>query len=181
MPKCFRPLQILLLLCAAASGAASASTASDGTSPGPHSATRGEYTIHYRALRTSQLPRSMAEAHDLPFGTDAILLTVAVSREGQTVPADIEARATNLARQIREIPMRPMRANERVSYAGVLDLDAGATLDFELDIAVEGRDAPIEIAFRERFTESVPGRPAREADAAPPALSDDALEPTLGD
>jgi hypothetical protein len=111
----------------------------------------GEYTVFYSAVRSDSLPDEMARRHGLPARADAVLLNIAVRREGMNVPARVEARATNLAQQVRMIDMNRSEANDYVSYLGVVDIADQEVLDFHVEIQPEGAAEAFTLEFRGEF------------------------------
>jgi hypothetical protein len=116
----------------------------------------GEYTVYYTAVKTDALPESMLRKYRLPPPrADAVLLNVAVQLGGKNVPADVEARVTNLADETHRIRMRATEANNMFAYLGVVHLDAPGVLTFELEIRPRGAEMPLRVAFQRSF-EPVP-------------------------
>jgi hypothetical protein len=122
-----------------------------GAAQSPFESQIGDYTVIYSAVPSDTLPEEMARRYGLPQRSDAVLLNVTVQREGMNVPARIEARATNLALQQREIEMLESVANDLVSYVGVVEIAEREVLDFELDILPEGAEQPLRFEFRQNF------------------------------
>jgi hypothetical protein len=122
-----------------------------GAAQSPFESRIGDYTLLYSAVPSDTLPEEMARRYGLPQRSDAVLLNVTVQREGMNIRARIEARATNLALQQREIEMLESVANDLVSYVGVVEIADREVLDFELDILPEGAERPLRIEFRQNF------------------------------
>lgn len=116
----------------------------------------GEYTILSSTTRSDALPAETAERHNLPQSDEAAILNVTVQREGRNVEADVNVRVTNLAQQIRDIEMRETRANDRVSYLGIIDLAPRETLTIDLEILPAGETEPIRLSYQRSFMPSVP-------------------------
>lgn len=110
-----------------------------------------DYTVVYSAVRADTIPEEVARRHALPSTSNAALLNVTVQRDGANVEAVIDARATNLARQTRDIEMRETVANELVSYLGVVEIADREVLDFVIDVMPEGARQSYRIEFRETF------------------------------
>ena len=130
-------------------------------SGGPYRAEIGEYTLIYSAVRSDALPAEMARRHGLPERANAVLVNVTVQRDGDNIPAQISAAATNLAQQRREIDIEESVANGFVSYIGVVDIANREVLDFEIQVLPEGASSPLEISFREEFLPQPRTPPAR--------------------
>jgi hypothetical protein len=118
----------------------------------PSQARFGDYTIYYSAVRASALPESMLRKYSLPPPSeDAILLNVAVQLAGTNVPAEIEARVTNLAEETHSVEMHPTEANAMVSYLGVVEISAPGVLTFDLEIRPRASLRPFHVEFRRSF------------------------------
>ncbi|MBN1237569.1 MAG: DUF4426 domain-containing protein [Gammaproteobacteria bacterium] len=147
---------------AAAQELASASR-SEGASP--HREIFGEYTLLYGAVPSATLPEEVRRRHDIPLGTDTVLLNVTVQRGGENVRAQIDATATNLAGQSRDVEMNETVANGLVSYVGIVDVAEQEVLDFELEVLPEGAAEPFGVEFREEFVPTARGGVEAESDA----------------
>lgn len=120
----------------------------------------GEYTLVYSAVRSDAVPEAVARRHGLPADSESVLLNVTVQHRGENIPASIDARAVNLAEQVRAIEMHETVANDLVSYLGVVEIADREVLDFQLEILPQGADQAITLEFREEF---VPIPEARDA------------------
>lgn len=125
---------------------AGASAQEDGT---PYRERFGEYTLVYSVVRSDALVEAVARRHGLPTTPGALLLNVTVQHQGDNVPASIEARAVNLARQVRYIEMHETEANDLVSYIGIVEVADQEVLDFHLEVLPRGAEEPFRFAFRE--------------------------------
>jgi hypothetical protein len=112
----------------------------------------GEYTVYYTAVKTSALPESMLQKYRLPPpSVDAVLLNVAVQLAGKNVPADVDARVTNLADETHPIKMQETEANHMLAYLGIVRLDAPGVLTFDLEIRPRAAEMPLRVEFRRSF------------------------------
>lgn len=129
---------------------------------GPYRRQLDDYTVIYSVVRSDTLPEETARRHRLPANTNAALLNVTVQRDGMNVEAAIDASATNLARQRREIDMHETVANNLVSYVGVVEIADREVLDFIVDLRPEGAEQSYRIEFRETFLPNPVPDPARQ-------------------
>lgn len=113
------------------------------------------YVVRWNTTVTGFLPRQAVETHGLrPSGRG--VLNVVVLREAaagappETVAADVSARVRNLRGQIQRLDMRPIEANDRISYLGTFEVDDRDQLRFELQVHPPG-GATLPIAFERRF------------------------------
>lgn len=111
----------------------------------------GPYVLQSSATRSDVLPRESAAAHGLPWSSNAVILNLSVRRAGTTVPAQVEARATNLAEQVRDVEMHETRANDMVAYLGVIEIAPREVLTFDISVLPEGESEPIPMRYRSEF------------------------------
>ena len=116
----------------------------------------GDYTVRWSTAVTGFLPRPVVEEHHLPDdGRGVLNVVVLKDRAGNRAPptaeAEMEVTATNLAGQLRAVPMRPVTANGRTSYLGTFDVHHGDTLTFHMHIRPAGSDRPLTVSFERRF------------------------------
>lgn len=123
---------------------------------GSASTQAGEYRLIYSAVRSDAVPEAIARHHGLPAEAGSVLLNVTVQHRGRNVAAMIDARAINLAEQMREIEMHETYANDLVSYIGIVNIANREVVDFQLEILPEGATDPITLEFREEFV-PIPG------------------------
>ncbi len=113
----------------------------------------GQYVVHYNALSTESLPPSVARAYSIKRSKNKALLNISVLKKGgsfEGVEADIQARATNLTGQLREIRLRKITEQKAVYYIGEFNVTDRETLDFDIRVTVpDGSKGQIQ--FREQF------------------------------
>lgn len=114
-----------------------------------------DHLIYYNVLPTSALPEAMAQAYGITRSDTRILLNITVQeRDGDDrnpVAARINAQAVNLNGQLRRFRMREITEEEAIYYIGDISVNEGETLDFELEVAPEGKRNPETIEFRRKF------------------------------
>ncbi len=116
----------------------------------------GDHVVHFNAVTTDFLSPEVAKAYGIRRSRTRGLLTVSVMRRlvaGATkpVPARVEARAVNLAGQLKRIRMREIREEGAIYYIGEFPLAGSETLDFEIEVRPEGVEHPYKVRFRQRF------------------------------
>ena len=118
------------------------------------SETFGQYEVHYSTLNTNQLTPQVAQAFGIQrAGTQAMLNISVIHREtGETVAAEVRARASNLNNQLRNLDMRELREQEAVYYIGQFRIYDEELLRFEVQIQPEGRVGPaFQLNFQKQF------------------------------
>lgn len=116
-----------------------------------------DWIVHYNAIGTHQLPPEVARAYGITRSQNRAMLNVTVMRRGgeneldTAIEGQIEASATNLNGQRRDIDMRLIREQDAMYYVGFVRVTNAETLDFRVNVVPEGADEPIEVAFRQQF------------------------------
>ena len=101
-----------------------------------------DITIRANVLPTAQLNEAMARAYGIERGERKAMLLISVRQgpDGQdtSLPATVQAAATNLHGQRQEIVMREVRTGELIDYVGTADASPPDTLSFDIKIVREG-------------------------------------------
>lgn len=114
----------------------------------------GDYEVHYNTLNTNQLSPDIASVYGIQrAGTQAMLnITVLEMSTGEPVEAEIDATATNLTGQRRDIGLRQIEDQGAIYYIGQFRIHDEESLNFNVQVQPEGHDgAPFEIQFRQQF------------------------------
>ncbi len=116
----------------------------------------GDYTVHYNALKTSELPAQVTQAYGIRRSSSRALLNITIldssGDEPVAVRAEVSASARNLTGQTRTIDMREINeADEAVYYIGEFGVNNMETFDFKVTARVTGRAEPLEVMFRQQF------------------------------
>ncbi len=120
------------------------------------SATVGDYVVHYNALTTDMLQPEVARHYGITRSKSQALLNVSVQKKvmgttGKPVTASVEAHATNLNNQLKNIAMREVEDQGAIYYLGTVRVDHGETLNFSIDVTPEGKGQPLTVEFQQRF------------------------------
>ncbi len=118
--------------------------------------TIGNYTVHYNALKTSELTPQVAQAYGIQRSSSRAFLNITIlDTSGDTptpVQAEVTATARNLTGQSRSIDMREINeAGEAIYYIGEFGFNNMETFTFQVSALVEGRPEPLELSFRQQF------------------------------
>ncbi len=116
----------------------------------------GDYTVHYHAFTTDTLAPQVATTYGLTRSKTRALLNVTVLQRvmgtaGTPVMAKLKGQAVNLAGQLRTLEFREVREGNAIYYLSEFPVGDQDTLDFKVEVAVEGRAEPYQIAFRQQF------------------------------
>lgn len=113
----------------------------------------GGYIVHYNALSTQSLPPSVARAYGITRSGNRGLLNISVLKEGggfSGVEAKLEARATNLTGQLREITLRKVQEQKAVYYISEFSVANQETLDFSVKVTAPDGAVGF-VKFRQKF------------------------------
>lgn len=121
-----------------------------------NSTSAGGYTIHHNAVSTDTLTPDIAQSYKIVRSRYRGLLTVSVIKDkpgttGTPVSARIEARAVNLAGQLRNLGMREIREGDGVYYLGEFPISDRETIDFSLLVTPVGQQQVIPAKLRQQF------------------------------
>ena len=115
------------------------------------------YLVRWNTTLTRLLAQEAIEAHGLPSDGHGVLNVVVIRDDDgdatlteQTVEADVSARVRNLLGHVQQLDMRPIEANDGISYLGSFAVDDRDQLRFEVEIRPPG-ESPLAIAFEPRF------------------------------
>lgn len=117
----------------------------------------GDFVVHYNALNTDQIPPQMAQAYSIRRSSNLAMLNVTVLRkeaDGMETPmrANVEANAINLTGQLRKLEMREISdLGGAVYYIGVLSVYNLETINFTVNLGIDGLEEPAVIKFRKQF------------------------------
>jgi hypothetical protein len=116
----------------------------------------GEYVVHFNALTTDNLPPTVTREYGITRSKNRALLNVAVLKKvlgttGQPVSAGINASATNLTGQRRDIELREIREGSAIYYIGEFGVNHEDNLEFIIVAQPEGHDRPLRVQFQQRF------------------------------
>ncbi len=116
----------------------------------------GDYTIHYSAFTTDILSPEVAKIYGIRRSSNRVLLNISVLKKvmgtsAQPVPARIEATATNLSSQLRELDVRRVNEQGAIYYLAELKVDHKETLKFDLSVTPEGAEDTYNFSFTQQF------------------------------
>lgn len=153
------PLMATALLALLAAPAATAQQGMDS----PNMVESGEFIVHYNALPSTHIPPEAARNYRITRSPNRGLLNVSVQRKGtegvnQAVAAEVQASATNLTGQRRELSVREVRDGGWIYYLAETSVSNQETLTFEVSVLPADATTPITLRFQQQFfTEPAPG------------------------
>ncbi len=116
----------------------------------------GDYTIHYAAFTTDMLSPEVARLYKIRRSKNRAILNISVLKKvlgttGQPVQAQVEAAATNLNRQLKNLSVRELSSNGAIYYIAETSVNNEETLNFELNIIPEGENIALSFSFQQQF------------------------------
>jgi len=114
------------------------------------------YTIHHNAFPTAILTPDIAGNYQIIRSKYRGMLNVSVikDQEGTTgipVSAQINAQATNLTGQVRNLQLREIREESAIYYIADFPIVDNETIRFSLDVLPEGSDKRINANLQQQF------------------------------
>jgi hypothetical protein len=127
--------------------------------PGAHaqqSQDFGDYVVHYNAFNADLITPQIAQAYGIQRSPSRAVLNITVLRKvmdtpGTPVRATVDASATNLTGQRREIEVREIDDSGAVYYIGEFPVHNLETWRFEVNVKVEGENEPLLVRFKQQF------------------------------
>lgn len=116
----------------------------------------GDYDIHYNAFTSDFLSPQVAQTYKVQRSKNRAILVVSVLKKvlgtpGQGVSGILRVTAHNLSGQLRNLDMRKIEEGSAIYYLATFPVNNEETLDFELLVTPQGRDAPYVVKFRQQF------------------------------
>lgn len=146
------PLMALVLLALLPASRLGAQGAMDS----PNLVESGDYVVHFNALPTTRIPPESARNYRITRSPNRALLNISVQRKGEAgstpaVTAAVEASATNLTGQRRELAVREVRDGDAIYYLAETGVSNRETLTFDATVLPEGSTVPIVLRFQQQF------------------------------
>jgi hypothetical protein len=120
------------------------------------SSTFGDYTVHYSAFTTDILTPEVAKSYGIQRSKSRALLNISVLKKlmgttGLPVRASVQASATNLSAQLRQLRVRELNDNGAIYYIAETPVADGETLKFSITVTPEHDTASTTVTFDQQF------------------------------
>lgn len=127
-----------------------------GASLAENSQDFGDYVVHFNALNTTYLPPTATREYSIKRSKNRGMINIAVLRKtlgtaGKPAAAEVQASATNLTGQKREISLREVREGTAIYYIGDFPITNEETLRFQVTVKPEGQKESYEVNFKQEF------------------------------
>ena len=116
----------------------------------------GDYDVHYNAFTTDFLSPQVAQTYKIQRSKNRALLNISILKKvlgtpGESVSGVVRATAKNLSGQLRSLDVRKVPDGQAIYYLATFAVNNEETLDFEIQVTPQGRDAPYVVKFRQQF------------------------------
>ncbi len=116
----------------------------------------GDYTVHFSAFTTDILTPAVARSYRIPRSKNRALLNISVLKKvmntpGSPVKAKVDATATNLSSQLRQLKVRELTEYGAIYYLAETTVNNEETLKYTLTIQPEGETEPYTFSFQQQF------------------------------
>ncbi len=126
---------------------------------GASSADIGDYTVHFSAQSTDQLPPQIASAYNIVRSKNRAMLTVSIIRmsDSLSVHADVTVKTVNMTEQLKNVTLRLIEepgtdgAPGAIYYVGVTPVANREMLKFDISVTPEGVDKVSRVRFIRQF------------------------------
>mgnify|MGYP001561345098 FL=1 len=124
------------------------------------SSTFGDYTVHYSAFTTDILTPEVAKAYGIQRSKSRALLNISVLKKvmgttGQPVRAKVQATATNLSAQLRQLSVRELIDEQNdggaIYYIAETAVADAETLKFSITVTPAEASASTTVTFDQQF------------------------------
>lgn len=131
----------------------------------PHSVRHGNFAMHSSVVSSKSIAAETARQHGIEPADDVGVLNVVVLRETDGVQwpirASLSASRTTLSGVTRDIELREVQAQGRVSYVGTFEFVPREVLDFNVTARIDPASPLLQLSYRERMSPSQLPSPTR--------------------
>ncbi|MFV2059200.1 MAG: DUF4426 domain-containing protein [Gammaproteobacteria bacterium] len=113
-----------------------------------------DYIVHYNAFTTDILHPKTAKQYNIRRSKNRGMINIAIQKKNKThtaVTADVSGTASNLTGQLKNLDIKEIKEGDAIYYISDFSVANRETLDFSVDIKVEGKDKPLKVTFRQQF------------------------------
>ncbi len=143
----------LVGLLAACGGPGQSADVPEAQPAGATNADIGDYTVHFSAQSTDQLPPEVARAYNIVRSKNRAMLNVSVIRKADQAPvtAAVSVKTVNLTGQLKDVTMRQIDEQEAIYYIGETPVANRETLIFDISVQPDGADKASDVRFKRQF------------------------------
>jgi len=113
----------------------------------------GDYIVHYNAFTTDVLQAEIAKQYQRRSKNRA-MINISILKKNDNnsaVTAKVSGTASNLTGQLKSLDIKEIKEGKAIYYISDFSVADRETLDFSVDIKVDGKDKPLKVTFRQQF------------------------------
>jgi len=112
----------------------------------------GDYIVYYNAFTTDVLQPEIAKTYQIRRSKNRGMINISVQTKNKTaVTASVSGTASNLTGQLKNLSIKEIKEGSAVYYISDFSVSNRETLDFSVNIKVEGKEKPLKVTFRQQF------------------------------
>ncbi len=114
----------------------------------------GDYVVHYNAFTTDVLQAETAKHYQIRRSKNRGMINISVQRKNDSnaaVTAAVSGTASNLTGQLKNLSMKEIKEGKAIYYISDFSITNRETLDFSVNIKVDGKERPLKVTFRQQF------------------------------
>jgi len=112
----------------------------------------GDYIVYYNAFTTDVLHAETAKHYQIRRSKNRGMINISVQKKNNSaVTAAVSGTASNLTGQLKSLSMKEIKEGKAIYYISDFAISNRETLDFSVNIKVEGKEKPLKVTFRQQF------------------------------
>ena len=114
----------------------------------------GDYIVHYNAFTTDVLQAETAKHYQIKRSKNRAMINISVQKKDNkksSVTAAVSGTASNLTGQLKSLSIKEVKEGEAIYYISDFSITNRETLDFSVDIKLDGKEKPLKVTFRQQF------------------------------
>lgn len=114
----------------------------------------GDYIVHYNAFTTDVLQAEIAKQYQIRRSKNRGMINISIQKKNKNntaVTAAVSGTASNLTGQLKNLSIKEIKEGKAVYYISDFSVANRETLDFSVNIKVDGKDKPLKVTFRQQF------------------------------
>lgn len=114
----------------------------------------GDYIVHYNAFTTDVLQAEIAKQYQIRRSKNRAMINISILKKNDNnsaVTAKVSGTASNLTGQLKSLDIKEIKEGKAIYYISDFSVADRETLDFSVDIKVDGKDKPLKVTFRQQF------------------------------
>ena len=114
----------------------------------------GDYIVYYNAFTTDVLQAEVAKTYQIRRSKNRGMINISVQKKNNSkksaITAAVSGTASNLTGQLKNLNIKEVKEGSAVYYISDFSVSNRETLDFSVDIKVDGKEKPLKVTFRQQ-------------------------------